>query len=161
MLTQISQPSENNGQSAEKEQETDKPVKSKSQRASSAPKPRNPRDHPMVKVVGRTRAIISTVKKTQNCKTFTDPDTKELGSKLLEQMKKRQEKLEKSRDMQAFQNASTDAKLTEYLTNNPVQKPVDIENPLEQYDAMREVLKEKNNDSLFDHIDDQDEYHAF
>lgn len=110
-----------------------------------APKPRNPRDHPMVKLVGKTRAAISKAKKVQASSVFVDPEKSQLGTIKERQMKAKAEKLEKNREMHKLEAVSTKSKVTDYLLNNPItaKKVDESENAVVNYDVVREVLIEK------------------
>lgn len=108
-------------------------------------KPRHPRDHPMTKLVGKTRAIIGKAKKAQSSKAFVDPEHSMQGSIMEKERKKKSEKLAKSRDNQIKENSSTDFRLAEYLQRHPASKdPVELEDATHNYSLVRETLIEKN-----------------
>lgn len=110
-------------------------------RSQSAPKPRHPRDHPMAKVVGKTRALIGAAKKAQSSAAFWDPETSQQGSNMEKQNKRKAEKLAKSKGIQGVENKSTDSKVLAFLSSHPVaEEPEEVKNPLLDYGKVRNLL---------------------
>lgn len=126
-----------------------KSAKSRRSRAMSAPKLPNPRNHPMAKVVGKTRVLIGKAKKSQNSKTFIDPEQSELGSALILQKKRQAAKLEKGKEKQTHVNSEMDAKVMEYFRKNPAKDIETADNPLTLYENMRQQMHVIDNDALF------------
>ena len=109
-------------------------------RTQTAPKPRHPRDHPMAKVVGKTRAIIGQYKKAQVSTAFWDPETSQKGSNMEKQIKRKAEKLAKEKTRQADRNMLTDKLVEDFLGKNPVPELVEDENQVASYDEVRNLL---------------------
>ena len=103
----------------------------------------------MAKVVGKTRVLIGKAKKSQNSKTFIDPEQSELGSALILQKKRQAAKLEKGKEKQTHVNSEMDAKVMEYFRKNPAKDIETADNPLTLYENMRQQMHVIDNDALF------------
>lgn len=123
-----------------------KSAKARLERTSAVPKARNPRDHPMVKVVGRARALIGQAKKAHSSTTFVDPEKSQLGTIIEKQIKKKAAKLEKRRGEQVYENEETDNKVADYLNSYPATQEIDhsVDNAVANYGEVRKVLVDRN-----------------
>lgn len=147
----------------EGQKENDKPTDTeesqekgkKKSRVPPAPKPRHPRDHPMAKVVGKTRTLIGQYKKAQVSTAFWDPEKSQKGSNMEKQMKRKAEKLAKEKSRQADRNILTDRLVEDFLGKNPVPEVPENENPVTSYAQVRNLLIDRQI-SLVSKLDLQD-----
>ena len=136
---------ENANTSGKHDRKVAKSAKGRLEGTQPIPKLRNPRDHPMVKVVGKTRALIGQAKKAQCSTAFVDPEKSQQGSIIEKQLKKKAAKLEKRKREQVLENDTTNNKVMDYLSSNPAgQAANDVDNAVSNYGQARNALIEKN-----------------
>ena len=136
---------ENANSSGKHDRKAAKSAKGRLEGTQPTPKLRNPRDHPMVKVVGKTRALIGQAKKAQCSTAFVDPEKSQQGSIIEKQLKKKAAKLEKRKREQVLENDTTNNKVMDYLSSNPTgQAANDVDNAVSNYGQARNALIEKN-----------------
>ena len=136
---------ENANSSGKHDRKAAKSAKGRLEGTQPTPKLRNPRDHPMVKVVGKTRALIGQAKKAQCSTAFVDPEKSQQGSIIEKQLKKKAAKLEKRKREQVLENDMTNNKVMDYLSSNPAgQAANDVDNAVSNYGQARNALIEKN-----------------
>lgn len=121
-----------------------KSAKARLERTQAIPKPRNPRDHPMVKVVGKTRAMIGQAKKAKSSTAFIDPEKSQLGTIREKEMKKKAVKLAKQKDCQVKENTVVRDRIVEFLSMNPIGDNVEVSDAVSKYGDVRNLLIKRN-----------------
>jgi len=107
-------------------EEAEEPAKASKPRSKSAsiPKRTNPRDHPMVKLVGKVRVEATKARKIRSS-MIGNPDEEALGPLMEQRQKRKKEKLEKCKVIQCERSKQMDEKVSEYYSRNPISPTQD------------------------------------